>query len=721
MEREFPGIPRSRRNAMMAIAEALCILALAHGVGLAVLRSLAVKLDRAGERIAYATALGLGVIAYGVLAIGLAGQLTAGGLFALTAVLGCASAAVLIGVGKARIRDPFPNFLPGRPTKENEPCALSAGDTPGRADLHSGGTNPAAFGSRLVVATAVAALLVLALIAMINCFVPPGAHEWDALSYHLAAPKVFIRQHRIVYLPTDHHSNFPFTVEMLFTAGLLLQGYALANLMHFSMGVLCIVLLWTMGRRYFGPAAAALAALVFATAPIVVWEAGSAYIELGLTLFSLASIAALLRYEESRLPSWIALAGVLAGFALSVKALALIPFAASALILGFLRPGLKRWGLFVGIALAVGSPFYIKSWIWTGNPVYPFAYRIFGGRDWSADRAAAYAAEQQSFGQSGNRTTVADDANGLAAVYSKPSVAQRLRNLILAPFDLVALPSLFYNHNDPGVRTHLGFLWLSLAPLALLTRRRLIPCKAFAILAAIALLWFLAWDLSMQYVRYLIPVLALASLIGGAAAESLVEGRRVFGGAVGAAVVVQFLFTLLYYGPTLPAQWIRASDASAREEYLERSVNCYGAEMWINQHTPKDAGVVLFEDTRGFYLDRPYLWGNSPHSAYIPYERFHSGRDMADWFLAHAIQYAILNLQFAPANDGPDARMALIEAVQNGTTPRLAMEWYAPERQQGEKWRALVGDAMRTGAAVPIPEACSRATVVLRFTPREGR
>jgi hypothetical protein len=166
----------------------------------------------------------------------------------------------------------------------------------------------------------------------------------------------------------------------------------------------------------------------------------------------------------------------------------------------------------------------------------------------------------------------------------------------------------------------------------------------------------------------------------------------------------------------LPQHWDVAVNGDARNQYLLRSVNCYGAEVWINQHTPRDAGVVLFEDTRGFYLDRPYLWGNSPHSAYIPYERFRSGRDMANWFLAHGIRYALVNLQFAPQNNSPDARMALLEAVQAGTTPSLAMEWYAPERLQGERWRALLGDAMRTGAALPIPDACSRATVVLQFT-----
>lgn len=715
---------------MTAIVEASCILLAAHLVGLAVLRLLGVTLEDAAERIACSMALGLGLLAYAVLAVGLAGWLTIEGVITAAAALCGASALVLLRRRNPPHGNAASSLQPGQPSEAYAQQTGLAPDAPNQPQALPGPSGPPAHNgqhrlehpaSKLVVGSAITAVGALGVIALIACFVPPGAHEWDALSYHLAAPKVFIRQHRIVYLPTDHHSNFPFTMEMLFTAGLLLNGYPLANLMHFAAGALCILLLWSIARRYFGAMAAALAIVTFGTAPIVVWEAGSAYIELGLALFSIASVAALLRFRERRDTSSLALAAVLAGFALSVKALALIPFAASAIVLVFLRPGLGRWALYAVLALAVGSPFYIKSWIWTGNPVYPFAYRFFGGRDWSEDRAAAYNAEQQSFGQSGNRTTVADDAEGLVAVYRTPTPAQRLRNLLLAPFDLVALPALFYNRNDPGVRTHLGFLWLSLAPLSILAWRRLVRIPPFPILAAICILWFIAWDLSMQYVRYLIPVLGLAAVIGGASAADLALDQRAYSFLSLAAAATQCAFTFLYFVPSLPTQWLIATNAEAREEYLLRSVNCYGAEQWINRHAAKNAGVVLFEDTRGFYLDRPYLWGNSPHSAYIPYERFHSGRDMVRWFLDHSVQYAILNLQFSPNNNSPEARVQLMNAVQDGTTPSLALHWYAPELQKGEKWRALLGDAMRAGVALPIPEACSRATVVLRFIAPEVR
>jgi hypothetical protein len=235
---------------MTALVALLLILALAAGVGRRVLALIGVKPQARIDVLVYSTSLGLGVIAYLVLALGMAGLLTKWAVLAGMAVLGalcCRGFAMLL------------TELRARPVEARTDRALMFATT--------------------------AVFVAIGLIVVINCFVPPGAHEWDALAYHLAAPKVYVESHRIVYLPTDHHSNFPFLLEMLFTVGLLYDGYALANLFHFATGVLCVAAIVAIGRRHVSLAAGLLGGLVFATAPIVLWEAGAAYIELGLALF----------------------------------------------------------------------------------------------------------------------------------------------------------------------------------------------------------------------------------------------------------------------------------------------------------------------------------------------------------------------------------------------------------------------------------------------------
>lgn len=667
---------------MTALLLLFLILAIAAAIGRRVLVLTGAIPPTRAERWVYSIGLGLGAIAYLVLAIGLLGYLRT-----LPVVIACCILAALCWRGFAvSLRDLPPARLPGRPS----PWAIVTG----------------------------CILIALTIIAAIDAFVPPAAHEWDALSYHLAAPKVYLQHQRIVFLPTDHHSNFPFLIQMLFTLGLMLNGYALADLLHLTTAALTVILLLVVGARRSGPVAGRIAALAFATSPIVVWEAGAAYIDLGFTFYTFLAVAALLDYRDARQPAWAALAGIAMGLALGVKAIALAPCFLAGLLLAAERTPLKHLMRYALAALIVGCPFYVKSWVQTGNPVYPFAYRVFGGVYWNQQLADQYSGSQARFGLGEAAPSVIDDARCVSPTYGRLDASTRVRNLFLAPFGLISLPRIFYDANDPGVFSHLGFLFLALPVLALLA-----PTAGPGIrwAAWLALLWYIVWAQSMQYVRYLLPVLPLLALVG---ADAVCRMGRLVLALAGLALTVQTVLTLGYFGYRLPSadadhpgQWARATDAEAREQYLSRQLNAYAAEQWLNRNTPPNAGVVLYEEVRGFYLDRPYLWGNRGHSLYIPYDRMHSGRDLANWFLDHGYSYALVNLQYS---QHPEVAAALRQAVEEGSTLALFLRWYNPQHPDAEIWPMLLGDAVLSGAARFVPQASVRGCVVLEFvrTPR---
>jgi len=697
---------------MTAVFFLLLILLVAGGVGESVLRLLGVVPESRLDRFVLCTALGLGILSYVVLLLGLLGYLTSGAVTGALMVLLVVSRVSGVPVFRrcgvqGRGAGSSCEGVIGNPTT----LSPDAPTTRSPLSLFTG-----------IVLTLIGALTLL------NCYVPPGAHEWDSLSYHLANPKVFLQGGRIVFLPTDHHSNFPFMMQMLFMVGLLFQGYALANLFHFVTGALCVAAVVAIGRRHFTPTAGLIGALIVATTPLVIWESSTAYVDMGFALYVLLAAAAALEFRVGRDGRWLALCGVLMGFALSVKTLALIPFVLLALLLLAERHRLKAVGLYLACAVVVGCPFYVKSWILTGNPVYPFAYSVFGGRYWDARLAATYASEQRGFGLNGRPVKVEEDLGNIPRRYEPPGLVDRVRNLLVAPFALVAYPRLFYNYNDVGFASQLGFLFLALPPLLFLAGgvppsyppacggRKGGEARWFA---ALVLLWFVVWSQSMQYVRYLLPLLPLLALIGGEGACRLMERGRAFRWPVGAAIVLQFGLTLSFFLPQLPEQFRRAFNPAAREEYLIRSVNIYASQQWLNRNTPRDAGVVLFEETRGFYLDRPYLWGNAPHSLYIPYDRFRDGREMADWFLARGYRYALVNLQFSPYSQSQEGRDRLKQAMAEGSIARLMLEWYDPKMSRDERWRQILGDAMWNGGAVYIPEASFNRTVVLEFRPKQ--
>jgi hypothetical protein len=258
----------------------------------------------------------------------------------------------------------------------------------------------------------------------------------------------------------------------------------------------------------------------------------------------------------------------------------------------------------------------------------------------------------------------------------------------------------------------LGFLFLPLALILLLAPR----LSTGARLAAwLSLLWFLVWSQSMQYVRYLIPLLCLIAVAGSESAARLARRWKPVKLIALAGLTTQGLLTLAFFGKSLPEQWTLATDTEAREKYLKGTVRIYRSQQWINSNAAPDAKVVLWEETRGFYLDRPYLWGNSPHSLYIPYDTMKSGAEMSEWFLKQGVRFALLNLQFAPpATADAESARRVFQAAADNSVAGLTLEWYSPE-SPGEPWRHLLGEALRTGAAVVRSEGSFDGAVVIEF------
>ena len=242
---------------MKSILLLLLFVWISAGVGRILLNKLSVLASYRFEMAIYGTAFGMLLAAYGVFFIGIIGGLSfwpVTSWWIVLAVAGIKGQWLLV----QDIRDAFAN---------RSPDSLQNFD-------------------RVVVIGCLLVILFSAFAAIVACFRPPGGHEWDAIAYHLADVKIFLADHRITSLPTEHHSNFPFTMEMLFAVGLLYDGYPLANLFHFAMAALTICALIASGTRLFGKTTGWLAAMLFVTTPLVLWEASTAYIDLGFGLYS---------------------------------------------------------------------------------------------------------------------------------------------------------------------------------------------------------------------------------------------------------------------------------------------------------------------------------------------------------------------------------------------------------------------------------------------------
>ncbi|MEO6908048.1 MAG: phospholipid carrier-dependent glycosyltransferase, partial [Abditibacteriaceae bacterium] len=160
--------------------------------------------------------------------------------------------------------------------------------------------------------------LVFAL-TFILCLVPPSGNDYDALVYHLAAPMQYLMAGGIHVLQYDHHTFFPFTMEMLYLCGLQLSGPVLAKLFHWLMLPLCCLALLAMGNQLRSRRSGLWAAAIFVSLPLVLFEATTAYIDLALVFFSLLAFLCFFNWLEDREIRWLTWCGIFCGFCLGIK------------------------------------------------------------------------------------------------------------------------------------------------------------------------------------------------------------------------------------------------------------------------------------------------------------------------------------------------------------------------------------------------------------------
>ena len=492
--------------------------------------------------------------------------------------------------------------------------------------------------------------LLLAAVALCGVFAPPTLTEWDSIAYHLADPKIYVQAHRILYLPWEDHSNFAFNLEMCYTFGLLLHSVPLAKLFHFACGVGLVCAAYRLGSLLLSARIGLWGALLLASSPLVFWEAGTAYVDLAVSFYATLTLLALAHGVRAKNDAWFGLGAVLMGLTLSTKGTALG-------ILALLTVGLLVWRLrerrgtahsirfvllWAAAALAVGSPWYLKSFVNTGNPVYPLFFSIFGGRDWSASAAAASGAWNAGFGA----------GHGLAGLVLVPwNLTMALLPGHVAFTTGANLPQhwAFNDYQTPLMTVTPLLLAVVFVPLGL---RSPAPA-AVKVLSAYALASLLLWFATQQHVRYLLPLLPVLCLLAGwaldrALAEGLWAGR-----ALAALAACSAAFSLFIGGQFLASQLPVDVGAVSRDAYAAHGDPAYPAMQYINTRLPAGSKVVFYGNPLGFYCDKPYLWGEPGHSTYVTGTGPQTPEDLRQRLTGLGVTHILVNTAYFPLSPGP--------------------------------------------------------------------
>ena len=240
------------------------------------------------------------------------------------------------------------------------------------------------------------ALLIVSIVIL--AYVPPVSR--DALTHHLAVPKLYLQHGGIYEIPSIEFSYYPMNLDLLYIAPLYFQNDIVPKFIHFIFALLTAWLLYSYLAKRLDRWWALTGALFFLSLPIIVKLSISVYVDLGLVFFSTAALFSLFKWIENRFQvKFLILSAICCGLALGTKYNGLIVLYLLTLFIPFvfiseskknlrdsaekstlIKIQLKAVGsgaLFFMFALLVFSPWMVRNYVWKANPVYPLYNNVF--------------------------------------------------------------------------------------------------------------------------------------------------------------------------------------------------------------------------------------------------------------------------------------------------------------------------------------------------------
>ncbi|HKZ91079.1 MAG TPA: hypothetical protein VJZ50_02965, partial [Candidatus Limnocylindrales bacterium] len=446
-----------------------------------------------------------------------------------------------------------------------------------------------------------------------------------------------------------------------------------------------------------GRTAAVVAAAIFASIPIVQWELGHAYVDLYTALFCLSGAMAVVIWQASGRRAMLVVGGALAGFAFAAKVVSASAIASLGLALALV--GRSPWRLRARIeavaAFAIG-----------GLVALPWLY-------WSYARTGVVPGLDYAL------NAIFDQGADVVGLWAGFGIGRDPVSLAILPWAATFQGERF---SEFGMG-QLGILLLVTLPTIIFVPRT----RSVAFVVAAVLIGYLGWAYSAQYLRYALPVLALACVLLGAgvsglgerlAAERRVGPRYLLYGLLVVGLAVTPFLSLNNWLFRVPPRYFTGE--VSREQFLAENV--LGYRVMDRASTIVGPGNVLewvglYDLPMAFTAAIPVGFTPPPPgtpvsqiiadlralgASFFAWER--NGTDLAAWrspmlsleFLrAYTdVRYAADNAYLFEVFDEPGDRWGL--GTENLLSP-------TPGQSPADSRWALVGDVSTAGTSTVLP------------------
>lgn len=443
--------------------------------------------------------------------------------------------------------------------------------------------------------------------AVLYSFAPP-VEGFDGLFYHLTVPSLWLRDGGLQLMNMPHYW-FPSLMEGMFLWPLSLGFDSSAQFIHLAFGLLSWLLVWDLTRKLFGARTAWWSIAIFMSMPSLPWLSAWAYTDMGLVFYSLAALSALLFWRETDWMHWLLICGAMSGFALGIKYTSfMLPLVILLFLFLWRRNNkysfLKTATMFAGLAILAGGVWYLRNWIWTGNPVYPF---VFDGPFWDAFRSDWYNGAGTGIGWNF--------------------------------FEILSLPVVtMLGYKDQNYFDgRYGPLFLVLFPAAIVVlwnawRTKQKKFEALCLLTVFGTIFILTWvygvinTMHLFQARLLWPGLIALVPILAAGADELqkldfpkLRISYIFSVIVGMMIFIFLLDFGLFVLVRRPLS--AALGLESRDSYVARMQPEYAQALSLVEETPSYAYIYLINESRSYWMERRIqpdpIHDNLAHDFYV--------------------------------------------------------------------------------------------------------
>jgi 4-amino-4-deoxy-L-arabinose transferase-like glycosyltransferase len=483
-------------------------------------------------------------------------------------------------------------------------------------------------------------LLVFVFGVLLLSAVPPVSR--DALTHHLAVPKLWLKSGSMSEIPTVAFSYYPMNLDLLYLIPLYFGIDIIPKYIHFAFALLTAWLIFAFlkertAKTHYG----LLGALLFLSLPVILKLSITAYVDLGLVFFSTAALLYVLKWAASgNRMRHLLIAGLFCGLGLGTKYNGLIAlFLLTCFIpILYLRTNLHHGddddgtahtirlqkntavmtslralqaaALFVSVSLLVFSPWMIRNFRWTGNPIYPLypkAFNAFQLPDTDAELVAGHAAEQ---------SMETDEGRTGHFALRKKVFNETFLELITTPVRIFFQgrdnnPKYFDGQLNPYLFLLPFLAFIGFKGLSKRHKREDLVLLSFSVL--FLLYTFFQIDMRIRYIAPIIAPLVILSVIGLFQIDTWIRDkwtgarRRVGFGLVAVAVTgllvlnAHYLVTQFRYID--PIGYL--SGRIGRDDYIKKYRGEYPAIQFVNRELPPTIRLLaLYLGNRIYYSDR---------------------------------------------------------------------------------------------------------------------